>query len=157
MQSISLKLQVDLGKSAYRSLQRQLLYKTTEVLLKLLHQSDDSTNVPIRRERDRTILKAVEFILGSDLNGLSSEELCARTGIKRRSLEYAFQEYVGVGPKAFIKAIRLNHLRQTIRKEALSVSEAASRHGFTHLGQLSRDYKLLFGELPSATRKRNQS
>ena len=129
-------------------------YKITEEVLKLVHHSEVSTNIPIQRERDRTILTAFEFILDSDLQTLTIEELCARTGIKKRSLEYAFKEYVNVGPKSFIKALRLNKLRQSLRKEDYSVSEAASIYGFSHLGQLSRDYKLLFGELPSTTRKR---
>lgn len=157
LRSISLGIQMEKGSGVSRSLEKQLKEKITGELLRLVYHTEESRYIPIGRERDQTILKAIEYILNSDLQKLSTEELCKKTGIKRRSLEYAFKEYVNVGPKSFIKAFRLNRLRQTLRKETYAVSEAASLHGFTHFGQLSRDYKLLFGELPSTTRKRAQT
>lgn len=156
LQTISLRAQLDPGNALPKSLVNQLQYKITEEVLKLVYKSEDATNIPIKRERDKTVLKAFEYILASNLQTLTIEEISARTGIKKRSLEYAFQEYVNVSPKSFIKALRLNSFRQTLRKEEHSVSEAASLHGFNHLSQLSRDYKLLFGELPSTTQRRSR-
>ena len=50
-------------------------------------------------------------------------------------------------------ALRLNNFRHALIKNGDSVSESAFDHGYNHLDQLSRDYKLLFGELPSETLK----
>lgn len=154
LQTISLRSHLDQGKDFPKKLVKQLQYGITEMFLKLVHQSEESSNIPIQRERDRTVLKAIEYILAQDLQTLSIEEITVRTGIKKRSLEYAFKEYVNVGPKSFIKALRLNDFRQALMKEGKPITDTAYQHGFSHLGQLSRDYKLLFGELPSETLKK---
>lgn len=151
LQTISLRSQLDQGKNFPKSLVNQLQYGATEMFLKLVNESEESTNIPIQRERDRTVLKVIEYILAQNLRTLTIEEITARTGIKKRSLEYAFKEYVNESPKSFIKALRLNIFRQALKRGEASVSEVALQEGFTHMGQLSRDYKLLFGELPSET------
>ena len=119
----------------------------------MVDESDETTNIPIKRERDRTVLKALEYILYKDLQDMSIEELVEKTGLKKRSLEYAFHEYATVSPKRFIQALRLNNFREDILQNKDPVSDTAIRHGFTHHGQLARDYKLLFGEMPRDTLK----
>ena len=154
LQTIYLSVQLSPEKALPKKLKDQVKYKITSIILQLLHKSETATNVSIQRERDRTVLRAIEFILASDLSTLSIKDISEIMGVKKRSLEYAFKEYVNVGPKAFIKALILNNFRQDLNKGGNSVSEVALRHGITHMGQLSRDYKLLFGELPSVTLKR---
>ena len=154
LQAISLSVQLGPERPLTKKLENQVLYEITGAVLQLLHQSEAATNISIQRDRDRTVLRAFEYILASDLSTLSIAEISEKIGIKKRSLEYAFKEYVNVGPKAFIKALILNGFRQGLKEERSSVSEVALRHGITHMGQLSRDYKLLFGELPSDTLRR---
>lgn len=51
--------------------------------------------------------------------------------------------------------LRLDGLRGDLQKATAgeTVTTVATRWGFTHFGQLGRDYKNLFGELPSQTLK----
>ena len=153
LQALFLKVQFDPDSALNKSFIRNVRDKIPEMVLKVVHQNLDDLSVPVKRERDKAISKAIEFIIGQDLNNLTIQEISSNTGIKQRSLEYAFKEYFHVGPKNFIKALRLNNFRQSLMQDGSSVSESAFRHGFNHLGQLSRDYKLLFGELPSETLK----
>ncbi len=87
---------------------------------------------------------------------LSMLEVCRRVGASRRKLNYCFQEALGTSPVKYLRAVRMNGARRELRSGATSVHDAASRWGFWHLGQFSRDYKQQFGELPSATLRATQ-
>jgi AraC family ethanolamine operon transcriptional activator len=51
--------------------------------------------------------------------------------------------------------LRLNEVRKSLKREAdySNILQVASEYNFWHMGQFSRDYKMLFGELPSDTMK----
>ncbi|MEQ8651075.1 MAG: helix-turn-helix domain-containing protein [Kiloniellales bacterium] len=84
---------------------------------------------------------------------LSVAELADRLGVSRRTVQYACNRALDLNPVAYLRALRLSGLRRDIR-HADSVTEVATRWGFWHFGYLARDYKAMFGELPSTTLKR---
>lgn len=84
---------------------------------------------------------------------LSVEELCRELGISRRALQYAFQETLGVKPLTYLRAVRMNGARRAM-KQARSVADAATLWGFWHFGRFARDYRAMFGELPSEAFRR---
>ena len=58
----------------------------------------------------------------------------------------------GSGPMAYVRNLRLCRVRHDLLDPARnddSVSSAARRWSFTHMGQFSHDYRALFGEMPS--------
>ncbi len=79
-------------------------------------------------------------------------ELAVSLGVSRRALEQAFRSALGVSPSRYLRGVRLNRARRALRRDRLSVTEAALDHGFAHLGRFAADYRRLFGELPSQTR-----
>lgn len=83
----------------------------------------------------------------------SVAELCAELGVSRRTLQAAFQDACGMGPLAWLRVLRLNAVRRAL-KSAPSVTAAAAQLGFWHFGRFSHDYRVLFGELPSDTFRR---
>jgi len=83
--------------------------------------------------------------------------LCGATGASTRTLQRAFLERFGVSPKAYLMALRLNGLREELRRrspDATRVGDVADHWGFIHKGALAADYSRLFGELPSETLRR---
>lgn len=86
---------------------------------------------------------------------LSVAELSVVLGLSRRTLQNACQETVGLSPVKLLRALRLNEARRMLESCA-SVTEAATQFGFWHLGYFARDYRALFGELPSATLARHR-
>ncbi|AJY39138.1 MULTISPECIES: helix-turn-helix domain-containing protein [Burkholderia] len=83
-------------------------------------------------------------------------ELCRALRCSRRTLQTSFQRVADVTPVTYLRTIRLNAVRRLLRTtsaDALGVGEAAARWGFTHLGYFAREYRGLFGELPSQTRR----
>lgn len=81
-------------------------------------------------------------------------ELCNALGVSRRSLQYGFHEVWGVSPLSYLRVMRLNAARRSL-KTAGSVTEAATQLGFWHFGHFARDYHAMFGELPSMTFRRH--
>jgi len=48
----------------------------------------------------------------------------------------------------------LNNVKKELRKSSSSstkIADIANQHGFWHMGQFAKDYKILFVELPSDT------
>jgi AraC family ethanolamine operon transcriptional activator len=105
-------------------------------------------------KRWHIVRQAREYLHGSQDASVGIEQLCRELGVSRRTLQYCFQEQVGMNPVAYLRAQRLNGVRQML-KESHPVTEAATAWGFWHFGHFSQEYKKLFGELPSDTLRRH--
>ena len=84
---------------------------------------------------------------------LTVAQLCQTLGVSRRTLQNGFQQVLGIGPLAYLKAMRLRQARHALQQGA-AVSEAATACGFWHFGHFARDYASMFGERPSETLRR---
>jgi AraC family transcriptional regulator, ethanolamine operon transcriptional activator len=104
--------------------------------------------------RSRAVSMALEFM------DLRAEEntpigtICTETGVSWRTLDRAFHERFGIGPKAYHSRLRLSRVRSELLEVGADclVSDVANKWGFWHMGQFAKDYCQLFGELPSETR-----
>ena len=130
-----------------------------EILLHQLAQAivearpNSSAQVPNSR-RIQAILNAERLILSNPSDPLSVQALCTATGVSKRTLEYAFNEYAGVAPKTYLNALRLNAVHKQLRgarSGQTRVVEVANTWGFWHMGQFAADYRKLFGQNPSIT------
>ena len=72
----------------------------------------------------------------------------------RRTLQYCFEEFLHTTPQAYLRALRLNEARRTLKSRAdQPITELASELGFASASHFTRHYKLMFDELPSETLK----
>lgn len=87
---------------------------------------------------------------------LSIAELCRIAGISQRSLSRAFHAVGATTALRHLRVLRLNEVRQALLSgsETSTVTEVALRFGFSELGRLAVQYKSLFGESPSESRRR---
>jgi len=95
-----------------------------------------------------------EYILNHLERPLTLKELYTELGMSRRNLFYTFEDIFGVTPMRYLKIVRLQMLRRGLKvaaPETTTVMSLASRWGFWSAGHLARDYKMMFGELPSQT------
>lgn len=131
-----------------------------EILLSLYQGSRDGVALKpasrtARHHMDQVRL-ARAFTLAADDPATSVEALCERLHLTRRTLQNGFQDALGMSPLHFVRALRLNAVRQALRdptQDHRSIQEIATRWSFWHLSYLSHDYKRLFGETPSQTRR----
>ena len=112
-----------------------------------------------RAEKDvtpRIVRLAEEYIEASWDRAITIEELASQTGVSIRALYAAFKKSRGYSPMAFVKTVRLRRARQMLMDPAWrsSVSLVAFKCGFGNLGHFARDYRDMFGELPSETLSR---
>ncbi len=108
-----------------------------------------------RRQRWRIVAEVRRMALERDCGPMSIAEVCRAVGVSRRTLQYCFEETLGMTPLEFLRTVRLHGARRLLRS-APSVTDAATRYGFWHLSYFSHDYRNLFGELPSQTHRRYQ-
>lgn len=99
--------------------------------------------------------RARQLVAGRLDNPPTVGELCNLLGVSRRTLQSCFHATWGMGPLAWLNTLRLNAVRRHL-KTAASVTEAATRLGFWHFGHFARDYRMLFGETPSQTLRRQR-
>ncbi|MEL7034806.1 MAG: helix-turn-helix domain-containing protein [Cyanobacteria bacterium J06592_8] len=105
------------------------------------------------------LVKKAEEITRSDPDKpLTLKQLCSELGTSSSALSYGFQDLFGMSPMAYIKTQRLNGVRRTLKKadpKTTMVIGVAQQWGFWSNGHLARDYKQMFGELPSETLKQS--
>lgn len=108
--------------------------------------------------RARAVSRALEFIEQHRRDVITVGQICAATGIGWRTLDRAFLQRFGFGPKAYLKRVRLSGVRTelAVRGPDTLIADAANDWGFWHMGQFARDYRQLYGELPSAMLDRSR-
>lgn len=102
---------------------------------------------------------AAELLKKAVGRSLSVGDLCVGCGVPRRTLSYAFEQMLGMGPVTYLRRLRLNQVRRSLRQahangERRSVTEIALDQGFWHLGRFSCQYRELFGENPRESARR---
>ena len=100
------------------------------------------------------VMRAEEFLLGHLTSPVSAPDVAEHVGVSVRSLSRGFHARHGMGPIAFLRARRFEAVKAALRRATASetsVTEVALRHGFSHLGRFSVEYRRRFGESPSQT------
>lgn len=134
-----------------------------ETLLATLGSARDFA--PARREQQQrsqalVVKAAEEYALAHVEDHVYVTDLCRAAAVSERALEYAFKAVTGLTPMAYLIRLRLHRARQALLAAApgaTTVSAVALDWGFWHLGEFSRAYNGLFGELPSETLRRRPS
>ena len=129
-----------------------------ELLLAGLGNADISDK-SAPKDRTQAVARALEYIDQSPYEDLSVGEICAAIGSSWRTLDRAFLERFGFGPKAYMQRARLSRVRTQLaasQRGTVLVSDIANEWGFWHMGQFARDYRKVYGELPSETLKRTR-
>lgn len=123
-------------------------------LLSILSDTFTPAYPPRLRRRDNAVNIATDYIHTHYNNNISVFDLCQIARVSERTLEYAFMERFGIGPKRYLQVYRLNTVKkQLINGELgkISISETARLHGFWHMSKFAEDYRKLFLEKPSRT------
>lgn len=105
-------------------------------------------------QRQRAVDRALELIATME-SVTTLRQVYEYSGVSYRTLNRAFKERFGIGPKQYIVATRLAGVRRaiTVSPPDTRITDIASDWGFWHLGRFAADYKRMFGELPSDTLK----
>jgi AraC-like DNA-binding protein len=106
-------------------------------------------NYAERMQQLRCFERLVRERIGEDLRIPS---LCDAIGVAQRTLEQTFQDHVGVSPRRYLTILRLHAAREALlRGIDVHIGSVAANCGLHHPGRFANDYRMLFGEPPSAT------
>ena len=122
----------------------------------------DNNYLPLEAQLEEACLpvyvrQARDYIEANLKLPISLADITAAAGVHFTTLLKGFKQHYAISPMAYLKQKRLEAARRTIlAAEPLttSVTEVATQWRFFHLGRFARDYRQLFGELPSETLKR---
>lgn len=137
--------------STHRILQDQVLMHLVSLLMTATAPETRVTTTFLNRRR--IVKKVREYILEHPDENVSIPQLCRLFHVSRRTLQYCFEDVVGMSPVAYLRTVRLNEVRRRLFFGGRygQVTEVAMSWGFRHLSQFSIDYQKLFGVLPSET------
>ena len=138
-----------------RDAQRRLRDQLKTIIPTLLREESPlSRPERTRLQRHQAVIRACGFVDAHLRAPIALMDLCTAAGVSTRALEYGFHDFYGLGPMAYVRNLRLCRVRHDLldpNRDDHSVSGAARRWSFTHMGQFSHDYRALFGEMPSMT------
>jgi AraC-like DNA-binding protein len=97
------------------------------------------------------VRRAMEFIDGHAGETITVDEIAAAAGVGVRGLQAAFRRHKDMTPLAYVRRVRLEHVRRELSLGRTTVSRVARRWGFLHPGRFAAEYRAAFGELPSHT------
>ena len=133
-----------------------------ELIVALLNSAATDIAIVDKSEsalRSRAVAKAMDYINEHRGEPTTVRDLCDNTGVALRTLNRAFRERFGIGPKAYLLRRRLSSVRAELLHASADtpIVDIANHWGFWHMGQFAKDYEKMFGELPSETRKRSRT
>lgn len=140
-------------RGAWTEEQEDALYLQVLAVLGDARQLRDTSKPSYRRV---ALARALDVFEAFPDEPVRIAELCRLTGVSWRTLDRAFHDTYGCGPKAYHTRMRLGRVRHDLLSATMGfkVADAANRQGFWHMGQFAQDYRRFFGELPSETRAR---
>jgi transcriptional regulator GlxA family with amidase domain len=137
-------------KEAARGIEQVLMQALVLCLEKENAQNPTSTQI-----RHQKIMRRFNVILKANpTTPLYVLEIAAAVGASLRSLTVCCQEHLGMGPKKYLLLRRMHLAKQALivaDSNETTVTDVATQYGFWQFGRFAGQYKLLFGELPSAT------
>lgn len=127
----------------------------TLVLAMSASRAESASAIPRRADsRMKVVRRAVEFMRARLHEDIGIPEVCAAACASRRTLQYCFEEFLHTTPQAYLRALRLNEARRSLKTRSdQPITELASGLGFASASHFTRHYKLMFDELPSETLK----
>ena len=104
--------------------------------------------------RPDLVEQARDFMLANLQFDLTVDQIAQSLGVSCRVLNYAFQDNVGISPYQDLLTERLHSVRRKLTSSDASIAEVCMSYGFSTPSRFARQYRRLFGELPSETRKK---
>ena len=104
--------------------------------------------------RSYIVRKVVEYALSRIPDVPSISDICRNVGVNRRLLNTSFHDVLGIRPLSYFRCLRLNGFQRELiarYSDRVLIGDIATRWGFWHFSRLAKEYRELFGELPSET------
>ncbi len=104
------------------------------------------------------LVRALTWLRANFSETIELGRLADIAGVRPRTLETHFREFLGTSPLGWLRRTRLMNARHKLLHAGpdSTITDIALSSGFSQLGRFSAQYRNSFGELPSATLRRNR-
>jgi AraC-like DNA-binding protein len=136
-----------------RAFEQELVH----LMIRCLTEGASSGMTTGGRRHDVIVSRFEEFLEANPDQPLYLTEICAAIGVAERTLRFACEEHLGMGPIRYLHLRRMHLVRRALLRadpSTATVTRLATDHGFWELGRFSVAYRTLFGESPSETLRR---
>ena len=125
-------------------------------VLECLYGESDEYDVISTGQKHLVLKRSMEILNDPDRLPITVASLCAEVSTSLSTLKRVFLAEFSVLPKTYIRSRCLSAVRDDLAKfsPGTRIADVANKWGFWHMGQFARDYRAMFGELPSTTLKR---
>ncbi len=112
-----------------------------------------------RRDASQSAVRRAQAVIEARADeDLSIGDIAQACAVTPRALQYAFRQHLGCTPLTYLRRVRLDLVRLSLRDgSAASVSDAAVRLGFLNPGRFATEYRQAYGENPRDTLRRGRS
>lgn len=133
----------------HEALQDRILMSLVPLLLTAT--TAETRASPTFLNRHRIVEQVRGYVLAHPMENVSIPDLCRHFHVSRRTLQYCFEDVMGMSPVSYVRMLRLNEVRRELQDSNYygQVTRVALSWGFHHLSQFSGDYRRMFGMLPS--------
>jgi AraC-like DNA-binding protein len=127
-----------------------------QLLLSHAHNYSGAIFGTVPSAAPRDVKRAIDYIEANLAEPVGLLDIVAAAEVPGRTLLKHFERFRGVSPMEYLRAARLEAVRQALQDEMTSgsVSDVATAWGFSHMGRFATEYRKRFGEHPSETRRR---
>ena len=101
---------------------------------------------------DFRIQLAIRFIKRDLARELSLRQLATSVDLSPSRFRYVFKSETGLGPKAYIRALRMELAKQLLENTSLTVEQIIIQIGLTDRSHFERGFKKAFGLTPTQYR-----
>ena len=137
-----------------RSMEETLLLS---LLLSQEHDVRTLSDKTISGNRRYYVARSLDYIDAHITDELTLADLIDASGASARTLQYGFIEQFGVGPITYLKRLRMRCVHDALHRASpgsCQVGGVAAQWGFFNGSTFARQYRKMFGELPSETLSR---
>jgi AraC family transcriptional regulator of adaptative response / DNA-3-methyladenine glycosylase II len=99
------------------------------------------------------VLRALDLIVGGELESGTVESLAGRLGITARHLRRLFDQHLGASPIAVAQAHRVLFAKQLITETSMSMTEVAFASGFGSIRRFNHVMQRVYGRPPRELRR----
>jgi LacI family transcriptional regulator len=103
---------------------------------------------------DANLSRALRFVMANAHRLVTVDEIAKASGLSRRALETRFRKTMGTSAQRSHREARADYVAKMLGETQLSLEEIAEQCGFAQGPDLTRLFKSIKGETPSAYRKR---
>lgn len=105
-------------------------------------------------KNEKLFKKAMSYILMNFTKNPSLSEISEYLGYSSCYFSRYFHDIAGVSYKEYMRKLRLNHAKRLLVSGDMSVAHVATNSGYATLQVFLADFKRVYGETPTAFRKR---